>query len=121
MTISDAISEAKKLTGAVVDDETYLRWLSELDGQIAVMFFQADGWLPYTDVNTELLIPFPWDGSTYVHYLEAQTYYTNGEYDRYENARIMSEQAQSDFRKYMQRTHQPAITTIGGHYEHSPI
>ena len=93
MLVKDAISQAKAMTGTVVDDAALCRWLSELDGRLAFEFYKADAWLPYTvedDKNCELLVPFPWDG-LYIHHLEAMTYYTNGEYDRYKNAMAMSE------------------------------
>lgn len=106
MLISEAIANVKALTGAVVDDATLVRWLSEFDGKLALEFFHEDEFEPYDpvdDLTTELKIPFPWDG-VYVHHLEAMTYYTNGEYDRSANARAMSEAALSDYRKHMQRT-----------------
>ena len=106
MTITEAINAAKSMTGAVVDNATYLRWLSELDGKIAFDVFGADSWLPYTnsDMSTELEVDYPWDGF-YVPYLEAMTYYTSGEYDRYENAKTMFEKKYWDFRHYLRRTH----------------
>lgn len=106
MKISDAISNAQALTGQVVDNATLVRWLSELDGQLALTFYRAEEWEPYdptTDQTTALLVPFPWDG-LYVNHLAAMTYFTNGEYDRYENERVMSEKTLADYRAYMQRT-----------------
>lgn len=106
MLISEAISAAAALTGQVVSNATLVRWLSELDGRLAFEFYRADAWTPYDptdDLSCELLVPFPWDGM-YVHHLAAQTYFTNGEYDRYENERVMSEKTLADFRSFMQRT-----------------
>lgn len=106
MLISEAISAAAALTGQVVTNATLVRWLSELDGRLAFEFYRADAWTPYDptdDLSCELLVPFPWDGM-YVHHLAAQTYFTNGEYDRYENERVMSEKMLADFRSFMQRT-----------------
>ena len=97
------------MTGTVVDDAALCRWLSELDGRLAFEFYKADAWLPYTvedDKNCELLVPFPWDG-LYIHHLEAMTYYTNGEYDRYKNAMAMSEKVLDDYRKFVVRMHVP--------------
>lgn len=106
MLISEAISAAAALTGQVVSNATLVRWLSELDGRLAFEFYRVDAWTPYDptdDLSCELLVPFPWDGM-YVHHLAAQTYFTNGEYDRYENERVMSEKTLADFRSFMQRT-----------------
>lgn len=106
MTISKAIEHAVAMTGRVVDDELMVQWLGELDGTIAFDVFGADAWAPYTedDMDAELIVDYPWDG-LYVPYLEAQTYYTDGEYDRYENAKAMFEKKYWDFRHFLRRTH----------------
>lgn len=106
MLISDAISNSKALTGQVVSNAVLVRWLSELDGKLAFEFYRTDAWTPYDpteDLGSEMLVPFPWDG-LYVHHLAAQTYFANGEYDRYENERVMCESVLAEFRAYMQRT-----------------
>lgn len=105
MLINTAITEAAALTGQVVPQATALRWLSELDGQLALEFYFAGEWAPYAeaDLQSELAVPFPWDGGVYVHHLEAQTYFANGEYERYANARAMSESKLDEFRRHVQR------------------
>ena len=106
MLISEALSGAAALTGQTIDTETAVRWLSEADGRLAFEFYRVGAWTPYDpehDLGSELLVPFPWDGF-YVHHLEAMTYFTDGEYDRYENARIMAETVLGDFRRFLQRT-----------------
>ena len=107
MLISEAITYCEYMTGQVVASEQLVRWLSELDGRLAFEFYRTGEWAPYDptdDTGAELLVPFPWDG-LYVHHLAAKTYFSNGEYDRYENERVMSEQTLADFRSFMQRTH----------------
>ena len=105
MLVTDAITQAQALTGQVVAQSVLLRWLSELDGQLAIEFYGAGEWAPYTtdDLQSALAVPYPWDGGVYVHYLEAMTYFSNGEYERYENARAMSEEKLGEFRRYVQR------------------
>lgn len=106
MLISEAITYCEYMTGQVVASEQLVRWLSELDGRLAFEFYRTGEWAPYDptdDTGAELLVPFPWDG-LYVHHLAAKTYFSNGEYDRYENERVMSEQTLADFRSFMQRT-----------------
>ena len=109
MTISEAMANVRKLTGEAVDSDTLRRWLSELDGQLAFDFFGADAWAPYTaeDDSSDLLVSYPWDGEVYVPYLEAKTYYSTGEYDRYSNAISVHNTAVTEFRKYVNRTHFP--------------
>ena len=106
MLISEAIARSTALTGQVTDSAALVRWLSELDGRLAIEFYRADAWTPYDptdDLSCELLVPFPWDGF-YVHHLAAMTYFSDGEYDRYENELVMSEKKLADFRAFMQRT-----------------
>lgn len=109
MKISEAIAEAKKLTGAIIEDNTMIRWLSELDGKIAFDVYGADAWAPYNaaDINDDLLVSYPWDGQIYVPYLESMTFYETSEYDRYENSQKMYETALWEFRRYLNRTHWP--------------
>lgn len=105
MTGNEAIAHAQALTGQTIEETTLLRWLSELDGQLAFDLYRAETWMPYTeeDRGSALLVPFPWD-SLYPHYLEAMIYYTNGEYDRYTNAWAMYEQKLGEFRRFVERT-----------------
>lgn len=106
MTIREAIAQAADLTGQVVSNTILVRWLSEFDGKLAVTFYRAEEWAPYdpvTDLDRELLVPYPYDG-TYLHHLEAMTYFTNGEYDRYENAKVMADKVLNDYKAFMQRT-----------------
>lgn len=106
MLISEAIAQSTALTGQVVDNSVLVRWLSEIDGRLAFEFYRTGAWTPYDptdDLGSELLVPFPWDGF-YVHHLEALIYFSDGEYDRYDNARTLSEKTLADFRSFMQRT-----------------
>lgn len=105
MTVSEAMAAAQSLTGGPADEATLRRWLSELDGKLAVDFYKLKYWAPYRadDGALSLLVPYPWDGRVYIHHLEAMTYYTNGEYGRYENARVMTEDALDEFRKHVRR------------------
>lgn len=105
MTVTQAINNAVTVTGQVFSADTLRRWLSELDGQLAFDLYGADTWTAYCadDDGVLLLVPYPWDG-LYVHYLEAQTYYANGEYDRAANARAQYDNALGEFKRFVQRT-----------------
>lgn len=105
MKIAEAIASASELTGQAVSQTAALRWLSELDGQIIFDVYGVNVWNPYTtdDLQKTLVVPYPWDG-VYVHHLEAMTYFSNAEYDRYENARVMCEHVLGEFRRAVQRT-----------------
>ena len=47
MLISEAIARSTALTGQVTDNAALVRWLSELDGRLAIEFYRADAWTPY--------------------------------------------------------------------------
>lgn len=107
MTINEIIEQAQTLSGVSVPEETLLRWVSDLDGRLAIDYFGVDGWIaPYDsdDLDVPALIEPPWDEGIYVPYLEAMTYYTTGEYDRYENAKAMYEAKLLEFKKYLNRS-----------------
>lgn len=109
MTISEAISQTRKLSGNAVDDNTMCRWLSELDGRLMMDFYKGSEWMAYAlpqDADHELLVPFPWD-ELYVHYLEAMVYYSNGEYERYRNSYEMYNKKELDYRQWYARNQLP--------------
>ena len=109
MKISEAISYTRSLSGNAVDDNTLCRWLSELDGRLMLDFYKGSEWMSYSlpqDEDHELLVPFPWDG-LYVHYLEAMVYYSNGEYNRYQNSYEMFNKKVTDYRQWYVRNHLP--------------
>lgn len=109
MTITKAIAAARKLTGCVYDDAIMVSWLSEADGKLVMEFYHGDAWTPYDeeqDMDAQLVIPAPWD-ICYTHYLEAMTYYSNGEYDRYTNSMNMYNRKVEEFKAWFVRAHIP--------------
>ncbi|MBE6993397.1 MAG: collagen-like protein [Ruminococcaceae bacterium] len=113
MLISEAISLAEHRTGQVVEQALQLRWLSTLDGQIALEFYGADAWTAYgtDDLSCELLIPLPWD-IAYSYYISALTYHTNGEYDRYANEWALFESELEKFKRFVRRTNDPVCKCL---------
>lgn len=115
MKIVEAINKIDSLMHNTYNQVDKVAWLSELDSDVkrliidthegaeAVTFTGYDG---STDLQTELLIPSPFD-SVYLRWLEAQIHYHNGEYDRYNNAIIMYNTAFDAFAAYYNRTHRP--------------
>ena len=115
MTIIDAISRANALKPNGYSQSEKVRWLSTLDGIVKrevidtheggedVLF---SGYNDETPLNTELLVPAPYD-DVYIRYLEMQIDYANGEYAKYNNSTDAYNLALSDFEKYYNREHKP--------------
>lgn len=59
-----------------------------------------------TDLQTELLVPAPYD-EVYLRWMEAQIDYHNGEYDKYNNAIIMFNTAFEAYAAYYNQHHMP--------------
>ena len=126
MTILDAIQRIDNLKPNGVSQSQKIKWLSSLDGIVkeGIIDTHEDGenisFKPYddTDITTELLIPAPYD-DVYIHWLEAQIDYTNGETGRYQNSMNMYNTAYSAFERYYNRTHMPIGKkfTFGGQTE----
>ena len=113
MRIRQAISELRSLKPNQYSDETLMRWLSDLDGQIYEDILKDTEQappppvLPYMlerDMERTLLVPFPHDG-LYPHYLAAQIDYYNGEYDRYNNGMVMFNVSYQAFADAWTRNH----------------
>lgn len=115
MTIIDAISRTDALKPNGYSQSEKVRWLSTLDGIVKrevidtheggedVLF---SGYNDETPLNTELLVPAPYD-DVYIRYLEMQIDYSNGEYTKYNNSVDAYNLAFSDFEKYYNREHMP--------------
>lgn len=114
MTIREAIDEVTSIRPAAYDDRIMVKWLSRceayLDQEIAKRYqggckpfpgFDADA-----DENTKLLAWEPHD-SLYVHWLEAQIHYANGDIDKYNNAITMFNTEVESFRREYARRHKP--------------
>ena len=60
MKLSEALTRAKMLTGQQRGTAIMVRWLNEMDGQLAATFYHEE-FTPYTtaDLTQDLLIPWP--------------------------------------------------------------
>ena len=64
-----------------------------------------------TDMNTELLIPAPFD-EAYLRWLEAQIDYANGEYSKYNNSIERFNTSWNGYKNHYNRTHMPKGTSM---------
>ena len=115
MTIMDALYRIDELKPNSYSQPEKIKWLSSLDGVIKSEIIDTheggegivfSGYTEDADLNTVLLVPAPYD-DIYLKWLEAQIDYTNGELNKYNNTKIVYNQAFSEFEKYYNRTHKP--------------
>ena len=115
MTIIDAITRVDRLKPNGYSQSDKVWWLSTLDGTVKVEVIDTHeggedvlfaGYNDETLLTTELLVPAPYD-NVYIHYLEMQIDYANGEYGKYNNSLSMFEAAMTAFKKYYNREHKP--------------
>ena len=112
--ISECISLLDSLMHNTYTDHHKRRWLSNVDGQLQAQLISTHeggavtAGLPYGSGDDQklLLAPPPFD-AMYLHYLQAQMHYLNGEIDRYNNAMAMFQAALDDYARHYNRTHLP--------------
>lgn len=114
MKIIEAINRIDSLKRNTYSQPDKVAWLSEVEFDVVnnvinthegdeITFSGYDG---STDLQTELLIPAPYD-KVYLLWMEAQIDYYNGEYDKYNNAADLFTENYEEFKNYYNRTHKP--------------
>ena len=113
MTILEATRQVDGLRHNTFTQEDKIRWLSQVDGQVyREVICTHEGSVPFRDYDAqtpleqELLVPMPFE-ELYLHYLEAQMDYYQGETDRYNRAMAMYQAVLSAFTNHYNRTHLP--------------
>lgn len=115
MRIIDAINRIDSLMFNTYTTSDKISWLSKLDTMVKKNIIDTheggenvtfNGYTDDTDQETELLVPAPYD-EMYIRWLEAQIHYTNGEYNKYNNAIIMFNTQFESYESYYTRNHMP--------------
>ena len=114
MTIMEALHRIDTLKPNTYTETEKIKWLSILDGiiykEIICTHEDGDGisFNEYTeeDMTKEMLVSAPYD-DIYIHWLEAQIDYTNGEYGKYNNSMVAYDTAYDAFNKHYNKHHQP--------------
>lgn len=113
MKIIDAINRIDSLKHNTYSQSDKVAWLSRLDSMVKKHIIDTHegetdfvGYDDGTDLQTELLVPAPYD-EVYLQWMVAQIDYYNGEYDRYNNAIEMFHTAYDSYKNYYNRTHMP--------------
>lgn len=122
MKIKDVIKHTIQLVPSQYTEDVFMRWLSDLDGKVyndlMVGLEECPETAPgvYTDVDTELLIPYPYE-DLYINYLCAKIHQQNADYDRYTNSMIEYNNAYSNYAAMYVRTHRITGTADMQYYE----
>ena len=115
MTIQNAIELVDSLTYNQIDMMPKIKWLSDLDGTVNSDILLAHegtdngefkGYGPDQDLETELLVPAPYD-EIYRWYLEMKIHDTTGEIIKYNNAAAKYNAAYIAYADYINRKHTP--------------
>lgn len=113
MKICEAINRLDSLLQNTYSEQDKVEWLSKLDWMVKRHIIDThEGDVPYkgydeaTDLNTELLIPAPYD-EVYLRWLEAKIHYYNGEYEKYNNAVDMFNTEFNAYKNLYNREHMP--------------
>lgn len=115
MKIREAIGTIDSLKHNTYTQSDKIAWLSRMDSNIKRLIIDTHegaeevnftGYDDTTDLETELLVPAPFD-EIYLRWLEAQIDYTNGEYGKYNNSIMMYNTAYQAYRNYYNSTHMP--------------
>lgn len=123
MTIMDAISRIDSLKPNRYEQVEKVKWLGTLEKRLVDEIFSryelkseekeaVENFTVYnenTPVTTELLAKAPYD-ELYIHWIEAQINYWNGEYPKYNNSIDMFEEEYKAYRNQFNRTHKPKGT-----------
>ena len=118
MTIAEAISLVDKLKPNQYTEIMKKNWLSKLDGLVFKEVFQTHEENPIevfegyenAGMETELLIPYPYDEDVYNYFLQANMDKEIGETAKYNQSITLYNNAFLAFQNYYNRTHLP----IGG-------
>lgn len=120
MKIREAIERIDSHKHNIYSQNDKIAWLSRLDSMVKKLIIDAHegadqveftGYNDETDLNTELLVPAPFD-EMYLRWLEAQMDYSSGEYDKYNNAMAMYQTAYDGYANYYRRNHMPKSTAM---------
>ena len=115
MTIIEAITRVDALKHNTYTQSDKVQWLSRMDWMVKKHIIDTHegtdkvtftGYDNNTDLQTELLVPAPYD-EVYLRWMEAQIDYHNGEYGKYNNAVDMFTTSYEAYQNYYNRTHMP--------------
>jgi hypothetical protein len=117
MTIMEALHRVDSLKPNSYSNPEKIQWLSILDGIIKKDIIDTheggedvefEGYEEDVELTKNLLVPAPYD-EIYIHWLEAQMDYTNGEYGKYNNSMVTYNNSYLMYEKYYNRMHKALV------------
>lgn len=109
MTPEKVIEQVDRLHPNGFTDEDKMMWISELDGMVKQLVQQDEevSELVYPDdMNTELLIPHPYD-RCYLLYVDAMLFYRSTDIPAYNNAAVVFRNLFDEYKKHYIRQNEP--------------
>ena len=115
MTIQYAVDYVNRTKRNAVDRKDMISALSRLDHRVKLQIIDTHegaekyafyGYDETTDLETQLLVPVPYD-EMYLRYLEAEIERLNGQEDDYNNAIDLFNRLWQEFKCWYNRTHMP--------------
>jgi hypothetical protein len=113
MTLEQAINTLDARQANTFGRPEKIGWLSQVDMLIWKELMlphgksgSFSGYTTDTDPGQELLVPQPWE-ELYLHYMQAQMDYCNGEMTRYANAAAMYNSLLAGFKNHYNRANVP--------------
>lgn len=115
MKIIEAINRIDAMKHNTYSQPDKVRWLSTLDSMVKNHVIDTHegaeevsftGYDDSTDLQTELLMPAPYD-EAYMHWLESKIDYHNGEYGKYNSAMETFTTFYDGYKAYYNRHHMP--------------
>lgn len=115
MTIQLVIDQIRTMKPNAFDDNTLVRWISDLEGMIyneVILTHEGDTDIqhgpydPIEDMGTVLIVPEPYS-DVYTKWLSAQIDFHNSEFARYNNDMSMYNSAMATYADWYNRAHLP--------------
>lgn len=113
MTIGEVIGRVDELSPNQYTTEQKMRWLTNLDGRIFEELIKThrnpprESFEKYTSTQDELLVPFPYADDLYCWYLQAMIAAQNAEDSKYEQLRVLYNEALEAYENWYNRNHVP--------------
>lgn len=106
MKLKEAIRKADALRPNTIEDEQKVKWIVELEGEIAEIQRVEQEWDGWAENDPELLMPYPKD-EIYVLYLMAKIDFANEEMELYADDSVLANERITEAKAWWVRNNEP--------------